>query len=123
MSSVSSFISSFTNTLFGYLRSIASALISSSPFRWTWAQQVHVKLKAEHTIIWVCQIMNFLWVVFQSWRGSKKKVTKMLNAKTGADEDKERTKKIKRRKKYLGKGKGRERVSNNDRGKYTLIFL
>jgi hypothetical protein len=83
--------------LFG---SLCDATTSILPFRFSFTQQVHIKLKADSTVIFLVHIVKQGWAYWTRWRAEKtKKAVQIAKAEAKKEHTRRKRSKDKRNKK------------------------
>lgn len=82
---------------FSLLSHVYSAVVSVLPFRFSFVQQVHVKLKAEAAVIFAFRFVKQVYTYFNDWR-AKREARSLEAVKEAAKKEKKRRRRNKKRK-------------------------
>lgn len=83
------------------LRTIYAAILSKLPFRFSYVEQVHVKLKAEAAVMFAFYILKQIYKQFMTWYARRATVRQQM-IEGAVIETKKRRKQKKRNKKSKG---------------------
>jgi len=82
---------------FSFLSNAYSAAVTVFPFRFSFVQQVHVKLKAEAAVMFAFRFVKQTFAYFRDWR-AKREARRLEIAKEAAKNEKKRRKRNQKRK-------------------------
>ncbi|XPS73267.1 hypothetical protein M3J09_005417 [Ascochyta lentis] len=82
-------------TPFSVLNTLYTSIVSKLPVRFSYVQQVHVKVKAEAAVVFVFYVLKQVYACYKSWQ-TKREERKMRQAIDAARMEKKKRKRNRR---------------------------